>query len=530
MMRYLLDCFKEGMSLNSAGGASWAIDEWKRLQRFLILGSEGGSYYAGERALTVQNAVSAQRCLERDGPRAVHEIVAVSESGRAVSNDPAIFTLALATAMPGAAAEALRALPRVCRTGSHLFSFVKAVRACRGMGRSVRRGIAQWYGGQTPEKLAYQLLKYRQRGGLSHRDVLRLCHAVPTSEEHDALFRYLTGADPGPRQVTHGARQREYGAVGELPQLVIDFERLQAATTCEQAVRCLRANPNLSWEMVPSGLLGSRAVWETLLPNLPMTALLRNLGRMTANGALDRRNQSVREVCARLVDPRALAGAMIHPLSVLTALEAYRSGRSAGGLAWAPNADIVAALDQAFYTSFGHLRPAGKRTLIGLDVSGSMAWPIKSLSAITCRVAAAAMAMVTARVEPSYQIMAFCDRLVPLSITARQTLPEVVAATSRLSFGATNCAAPMKWAAENNVLVDTFVIYTDNETWAGLCSPHKALRDYRQKTGIPARLIVVGMVSNGFSIADPRDPGMLDVIGFDTATPEMISAFSRGDF
>jgi hypothetical protein len=50
----------------------------------------------------------------------------------------------------------------------------------------------------------------------------------------------------------------------------------------------------------------------------------------------------------------------------------------------------------------------------------------------------------------------------------------------------------------------------------------------RHTSGIDARLVVVGMVSNGFSIADPNDPGMLDVVGFDTATPQLISDFARG--
>jgi 60 kDa SS-A/Ro ribonucleoprotein len=36
------------------------------------------------------------------------------------------------------------------------------------------------------------------------------------------------------------------------------------------------------------------------------------------------------------------------------------------------------------------------------------------------------------------------------------------------------------------------------------------------------------MVSNGFSIADSADPGMLDVVGFDTSTPQLISEFARG--
>jgi 60 kDa SS-A/Ro ribonucleoprotein len=36
------------------------------------------------------------------------------------------------------------------------------------------------------------------------------------------------------------------------------------------------------------------------------------------------------------------------------------------------------------------------------------------------------------------------------------------------------------------------------------------------------------MVSNGFSIADPTDGGMLDVVGFDAATPQLIADFTRG--
>ena len=38
---------------NSAGGYVWEVDDWTRLERFLILGSEGGTYYVQERALTL---------------------------------------------------------------------------------------------------------------------------------------------------------------------------------------------------------------------------------------------------------------------------------------------------------------------------------------------------------------------------------------------------------------------------------------------------------------------------------------------
>ena len=81
-------------------------------------------------------------------------------------------------------------------------------------------------------------------------------------------------------------------------------------------------------------------------------------------------------------------------------------------------------------------------------------------------------------------------------------------------------------ALKHRWAVDAFVVYTDNETWAGNIHPAQALQAYRERMGIAAKLVVVAMASNGFSIADPNDAGMLDVVGFDSATPQVISDFT----
>src|SRR5262245_61823972 len=81
---------------NSAGGYVFALDDWARLDRFLILGCEGSTYYATERALTIENALAVTRCLDADGPRTVARIVEISRAGRAPKQNPAIFALALA--------------------------------------------------------------------------------------------------------------------------------------------------------------------------------------------------------------------------------------------------------------------------------------------------------------------------------------------------------------------------------------------------------------------------------------------------
>jgi 60 kDa SS-A/Ro ribonucleoprotein len=85
----------------------------------------------------------------------------------------------------------------------------------------------------------------------------------------------------------------------------------------------------------------------------------------------------------------------------------------------------------------------------------------------------------------------------------------------------------MLYATEKRLTVDAFVVMTDNETWAGTIHPVEARRDYRKTTGIAAKLVVVGMTSTGFSIADPNDGGMLDVVGFDAAAPAVIADFLR---
>src|SRR5262249_56545899 len=110
---------------NSAVGFAGEVDDWARPRRFLILGSEGGSSYVAEWALTRENAEAVERRIREDGKRAVAEIVRVSEEGRAPKNDPALFALAMAAGLGDEATRraALEAMPRVARTGTHLFRF-----------------------------------------------------------------------------------------------------------------------------------------------------------------------------------------------------------------------------------------------------------------------------------------------------------------------------------------------------------------------------------------------------------------------
>ncbi len=515
-----------GTVANSAGGHAFPVDIWTRLDRFLVLGSEGGSYYAAERALTRENAAGVLACLAEDGERAVARIVAISEGGRAPKPAPAIFALALAASVEDEATRraALKALPRVCRTGTHLFQFAGAVQAQRGWGRGLRRAVGQWYLDRPVEALAYQAVKYRNREGFTHRDLLRLSHPETAEAERAALFDWIC------RGTFHEA----------LPPLVGAFAAVQAEGVNGATAAALVRSHGLPWEALPTELLTSRTVNAALLERMPIGAMVRQLGRLTANGTLVPFSAEVDRVLEALGDRERILKARLHPMALLMALKTYASGHGERGrLTWEPVGAIVEALNAAFYTAFANVEPTGRRLVLALDVSGSMGSGSVAGTSLTPREASAAMALVTAATEARWQVVAFSATdphasytgnaaLKPLPIGPSMRLDAAVKAVSGLPFGGTDCALPMLWALERGIEADAFVVYTDSETWAGKVHPVQALREYRARTGIPAKLVVVGLVSNGFSIADPADAGMLDVVGFDTAAPTLIADFVRG--
>jgi 60 kDa SS-A/Ro ribonucleoprotein len=543
---------------NNAGGFVFKLDEWKRLDRFLILGSEGGTYYVAERKLTAENANHVLLLLKKDGVRVVNVAVEMLKSGRAPKPDNAIFVLALAAAQGDDATRkaALAAVPTALKTGTHLLKFADMVNGLRGWGRGLRNAVQNWFKERGHETLALQLVKYRQREGWSMRDLLRLAKPVPADEVQGKLFGWTAKrekAEWAKADVAPGVKALDFvwatekaaslrfvaKASDEKFGLTLDVmpkgeaEAMAAAINAASTKQLIEliVTHRLPREALPTEALNRVEVWEALLQDMPMTAMIRNLGTMSKVGLLKPLSEAEKLVATRLTDSARLKGAKVHPIQVLSALRTYATGRGVRSSAsWTVSQKVVASLDEAFELSFGVIEPAGTRHLLGLDVSGSMSGgEIAGVPGLSPSAATAALAVVAARTEPWTAIMGFADTFRDLGLTARDRIDEATRKVSGLSFGSTDVSLPMTWALEHKIQVDTFVVLTDSETWAGNIQPVQALEKYRQATGIGAKLIVVGMTSTGFTIADPNDAGMLDVVGFDGATPALMAKFAKGE-
>lgn len=507
---------------NNAGGFVFGVSDKSRLERFLILGTDGGTYYVSEKKITKDNIKFLTDLIKRDEALVRNTLVDVSVNGRAYKNSPAIFALALLFVEGQDKAAARAAVLKVCRTSTHLFEFAQYIENLGGWGRAKRSAVADWYQSREVDQLAYQLVKYRQRDGWTHRDLLRLSHPV--------------GLD---QNVVNFALGKEHSIA---PRIITGFEIVQQAENEQQVLNALSTFKDLPWEAIPTQFLKSDKVWKALFYNgqLNGQALLRNVTRMARIGAFNDLKFAA-DYAARLTDSEMILKTRLHPINYLNTLVTYEEGQALGqgnrgfgygyyiqrNKDWNTAGVIIDALNDGFHMSFKAVQPANKRTLLGVDVSGSMSSAASGI-ALSCAQVSGAIAMTIARTEPAYEIRGFATDFVDLKISAKTDLATAMNNVQRSNFGRTDCSQPMQWALKNKVEIDTFVVITDNETYAGRPHPYQALKDYRDKTGIDARLAVFGVTATEFTIADPRDRGMMDFVGFDANAPKVLADFSAG--
>lgn len=507
---------------NNAGGFVFKVSDKDRLERFLILGTDGGTYYVGERTLTKQNVEFLRKMIKANERLVVDTVVDVSSTGRAAKNGPALFALALVMTDGVDKAYVREALPKVARTSTHLFEFASYVDGLGGWGRAKRAAIADWYTEQPAGKLAYQAVKYRGgRNGWTHRDLFRKSH--PTGVD-TTVGNFILGK----------------GLVVGDGSIISGFAEMQASNTEKEILAVLDRHPNLPWETIPTQFLKSPAVWKKIFYNgaIGQTALLRNVTRFAKIGAF-KDMQFAKDVADALADKERIVKGRVHPVAYANALGIYRDGQFGKGYDyygygsrskdWDTSPKVLSAIEAGFYNAFATVEPANKRTMVSIDTSGSMTWGAPAgLVGMDYMGAAAVMAMVLVRTEPLVIVNAFSTELRSLNISDTDSLETVDKKIRSGGYGGTDCSKPMTYAKSKGLDIDTFAVFTDNETWAGRIKPSQALVDYRKTRGIDARLAVVAFAGTEFTIADPSDKGMMDFVGFDANAPKVLADFSAG--
>ena len=515
---------------NDAGGFTFKVSDADMFDRFLILGVCTGTYQAGSTKMLDNDVNFIKKFIKENSAEAIRRTIDISANGRAKSNSTALFVLAQAMNTDGVnKSDVADAVKKVARTSTHLFEYAQYLKNLGGWGRAKRASIAGWYESKSNDALAMQAVKYRQRDGWTHRDLFRLSHpkGIDTS-----VGDFILGKD--------------HSSIDDL-RTIHGFKLMQQAKNIDEVVELIKEY-RLPWETVPTQFHKEVKLWRALFEAdaLGQTALLRNTVRLAKLGAFKDLRFAV-DYADRLADASRIQKGLVHPISYLNAAVVYSDGQvnRKGHYAhresrtWDTSSSITDALNEGFHSAFKFVEPSNERFLVGVDVSGSMASLAMGLD-LSCAQVSGAVAMQIARTAKYSEIRGFTTgggnwnswnepaQLTDLGITAKSDLADAMKKVRNHNFGGTDCAQPMLWALENGVEIDTFVVITDNETWAGKIKPHQALKQYRKETGINAKLAVLGVEGRPFTIASPDDKGMIDFVGFDSNAPKALADFSAG--
>lgn len=534
----------KGMVKNDAGAFAFQQSDMDRMKRFVMIGTEGGTYYANERDVTVESAEATLRAVVNQHREVTEYVVSALREGRVYKLDAALYTFALccSNGTDDDRSFAMSHIPTTLRTGTQLFKFLQYVKVLRGTGGSgLQRWVTRWFTTRDVGNLENQFIKYFSREGMSFRDVLRIARPGTRSKGRDgfvdpyarALIAWaVKGGDksvfevdisgPGEEKKTHS-----------LPRRISAAHALHSDITKEEKVGLIKSS-RLPREAVPTEMLNDPSVWEALLESMPVMATVRNLGKMTSIGLLTNTGSAKQTVIDRLTDEEAVAKSLIHPFHLLMAARTYSKGRGdRGSLTWQPVDEIVEALSDAFdiaVAKYGRSKIV-ELTLLAIDTSASMGghyFSNRISGGFQPREIAAMMAYVFRRMGANCDIIGFDTAPHAYSVTKRSTIDSIL--RNARSGGGTNCSIPARWAIQKakheGTVFSNIVMVTDSESWAGWGHTFQDTEEFRSLYNPEAKAVEIQVASSREGTQQlPEDPRNLQVVGFDASTYSIVEDF-----
>ncbi|CAG2208371.1 SSA2 [Mytilus edulis] len=495
-----------------------AVDDkdLKRCCRLLNYYTEGSVYKVLGGLTIKENAACLVHMLEeKRGKEILAEVEKYNDNCTPVQKDMLLFTVALCMKSKDSELKqhANKIFLLLCKTAKELFTFIQFHKKLsgdtnsRGYGRSLRRTLNEWYNRQDPMDLAILVMKESASGGWSHANVLRLAHIKGKSEGTAIILKYLVKG------------MEELKKLGEQPenvQKVVDY------------------------------LKTIHSIWGALVSEMSVGEVLENFNKLASVGFLEIAHDGSKKIVEMLRSEEILQKSNIQPIDVVMALSAYEHGK-AGKVTWMRNEAVIDALNFALESTMkvnesNNTKSTNKRYLIGVRVgSNTKKSTVRGTQSLPSLVAASAIAMVTARKEDKVQLVYFADKATELTLTSESSLKEiseeiskqilVSAALPPVGSGDTpkqpcDLAAPIRWATENSKKIDVFINITDSLDRTGDITPSKALMQYRKEMNMPkAKLVSCGLCNANMKTADPNDPRMIDIAGFDATVPSIINKF-----
>jgi 60 kDa SS-A/Ro ribonucleoprotein len=347
-------------------------------------------------------------------------------------------------------------------------------------GRMIKNTVAGWLNQYLTE---YWAIKYNGQGrGFSLGDIIQTVHPVPGSGVQGRLFKYLVTGD------------------GEFREgKIYAYEQLKKAVSPAEQIKWIREG-QLPHEVVTGVCKMTPELWNVLVPDMPVFALLRNLNTLNRAGVLERNREIIEK---KLADGGVLRKSKILPFRFLNAFQAVDTP-------WTKD-----VLRHAVELTFANLPDIPGKTAVFLDISGSMKGEYLRTGSV--------FALALYKKTKGHGVFWLFDTDVH---DPKASLHDSILSQSEKirAQGGTDTGAPVRALRER---VDNIIIITDEQQNTG--SPfYKELENYRRRYNPEAMSFVIDLAPYASGMVPPSDPLTHYIFGWSDQVLQYISFATNG--
>jgi len=485
-------------TVNEEMAPAYALKPERAIAQYAATGCLNSTFYA---SAELQLAKVLDMCNRVDAEFVARVAVFSRERG-AMKDMPALLCAYLSTRDVQLME---RVFLRVIDNGRMLRNFVQIMRSGavgrKSMGSAPKRLVRQWLERRSEDAL----FKASVGATPSLSDIVRMVHPKPDRPEREAIYGYLLGRTVNLERLSDLVRAfEEFKQDRNRPIPDVPFEMLTALPlTAKQWARIAESAP---WQMTRMNL-------KTFVRH---KVFQESHGRKLAD-----------RIANRLKDPAAIRKARAFPYQLLIAC------RNAGN--GVPD-QIRAALEDAMEVATRNVPRVRGKLFVFPDVSGSMASPVTGYrgtasTSVRCVDVAALVAASLMRVNPETTVVPFEHRLVPVALSARDSIMTNSAKLAGIGGGGTNCSAPLADLNRRGVKGDLLIYVSDNQSWvdaSGAVGTATA-REWSvfKKRNPMARMVCIDLQPYANTQA-AESADVLNIGGFSDQVFDVISAFASG--
>jgi 60 kDa SS-A/Ro ribonucleoprotein len=479
---------------NSEGAPAYEFTQAHALAQYAATGCLNATYYA---SAELQLDTVMRLCAEV--PASFLAKTAVYARERGFMKDLPALLCAVLSVEDAALCEQI--FDRVIDDGKMLRNFVQIVRSGvvgrKSLGSVPKRLVQRWFAQRNDA----QVFRASVGQDPSLADVIKMAHPRPADASRAALYGYLVGR-------LHDANA--------LPEIVRAYE-------------AYKANPRLAVPDVPFQLLTAldlgRDEWCAIARNATWQQTRMNLNTFARHGVFERRDVT-KLVAERLRDAKEVRRSRVLPYQLMMAFQAVSRD--------VPS-KVKRALEDALDHALFNVPSVDGKVYVCADVSGSMSSPVTgyrkgATTQVRCIDVAALVSAAILRRNDA-EVLPFEQRVVDLSLNARDTVMTNAAKLAAVGGGGTNCSAPLAELNRRRAKGELVIFVSDNESWvdAQLGRATAMMNEWAlfKSRNRRAKLVCIDLAPNKTTQA-LEGGDVLNVGGFSDAVFELISAFATG--